>query len=102
MFEVNIVKMTDEEAAAEMARKKGASDVYPSVLAAILTNPDCDITKNFAVKLDVPADKKASTVVAGLNRARKARKLESLKIRLSRDDVPKIHIVNVIPATKAS
>lgn len=85
--------LTDEEINAEMSRSKGRKSEWPDVLAQILAKPECNIEKSFGINLDFPGRKNA-TVVAGLRKAAKVRKLETLTIRVASDSDSAVNIVN--------
>lgn len=90
-----IQTLTDEEVAAEMSRTKGRKSEWPEVLAAILKSDGCDIAKAFGIRLDFPG-KNNATVVAGLRKAAKVAKHESLTIRVTPDSETSVNIVNSV------
>lgn len=96
-MEFTIATLTDEEAAAEMNRSKGRSSEWPATLAEILASEGCSIGKPFAVKLAFPG-KKAATVAAGLRKAAKTAKYDSLVIRVAKDSETEVRIVNSVKA----
>jgi hypothetical protein len=82
--------LTDEEASAEMNRKKGRKSQWPETFAKVieaLAKSGCTLDKPF-VKGYTFNDVKPATVVAGLNRAKveKYGKDSTLRIRVGTDE----------------
>jgi len=87
--------MSEAEIAAELNRSQGRKSEWKSVLAEILASEGCDITKAFGIRLAFPGRKNAS-VVAGLRKAAKDAKHDTLTIRVTPDTDDSVNITNSV------